>query len=294
MLFYCLNEVRVEIACSLNGHAFDHARLPDPGSLWRFSPRGTQSADAFGEPAMASATRQSFCVTDPESGLEYVIIVSQMTGTDGARAVYFSFPDGLPPRDRSLTVLDTQRGTERRGDALLDPAAILCFSRGTMIRTPSGEIPVEMLLVGDMVSTRDNGAQTIRWIGSRMVEAAGAFAPVAFAPGSIGNSERLLVSPRHRVVMPGRDGLVAAIDLLNGTTITQASGGRIEYFNLVFDRHEVVFAHDALTEAFNPLANCLEPGDEESRAEVMALFPEYMLTEDGYGAAAAGGGFDPA
>lgn len=41
-----------------------------------------------------------------------------------------------------------------------------CFSAGTLIRTAQGEVAIETLKVGDMVETRDNGLQPIRWVGS--------------------------------------------------------------------------------------------------------------------------------
>src|SRR5689334_22773277 len=39
-----------------------------------------------------------------------------------------------------------------------------CFSRGTLIRTPHGETPVEDLAVGALIMTM-NGALPVKWIG---------------------------------------------------------------------------------------------------------------------------------
>jgi len=78
-----------------------------------------------------------------------------------------------------------------------------CLVAGTMVLTPEGEKPVEMLRLGDRVMTRDCGAQPIRWIGARSVVGNAEFAPVRFAPGAIGNTRALHVSPQHRILMTG-------------------------------------------------------------------------------------------
>ena len=57
---------------------------------------------------------------------------------------------------------------------------MVCFTRGTMIATPEGERAIEDLEVGDLVLTKDNGAQPLRWVGSRTVKAEGRMAPVVF------------------------------------------------------------------------------------------------------------------
>ena len=82
--------------------------------------------------------------------------------------------------------------------------ALICFARGTMIRTPEGERRIEHLRQGDLVVTLDSGIQPIRWIGSRTVRASGAQAPVRFARGTIGNDRDLLVSPQHRMLLSSR------------------------------------------------------------------------------------------
>jgi Ca2+-binding RTX toxin-like protein len=42
-----------------------------------------------------------------------------------------------------------------------------CFTPGTRIATPRGEVPVEELREGDRAITRDNGLQEVRWVGGR-------------------------------------------------------------------------------------------------------------------------------
>ncbi len=40
--------------------------------------------------------------------------------------------------------------------------SVPCFVEGTLIATPNGELPIELLKIGDGVLTKDNGAQPIR------------------------------------------------------------------------------------------------------------------------------------
>lgn len=45
----------------------------------------------------------------------------------------------------------------------------VCFLAGTPIATPTGEVPVETLRAGDLVLTRDQGAQPLVWATSSRV-----------------------------------------------------------------------------------------------------------------------------
>jgi len=127
------------------------------------------------------------------------------------------------------------------------------------VQTTRGYRRIENLRPGDMVRTKDNGPQPLRWIGHRDVPAIGASAPVVFAPGAIGNDRALRVSPQHRMVISGwkaevlfgePEVLVAAKHLVDGIDITQEHGGEVEYYHLCFDRHEIIFAEGAETESF--------------------------------------------
>lgn len=156
-----------------------------------------------------------------------------------------------------------------------------CFTPGTMILTPAGEVPVEDLAPGDLVMTRDDGARPLRWTGRRRVDATGDFAPVRFAKDTIGNSRPLLVSPQHRILITGwqaelacgiAEVFVAAKHLVDGHQITRAAQDSIDYIHLMFDRHQIVTSNGAPTESFFPGDVILE-GDRAIRAELNALFP---------------------
>lgn len=156
-----------------------------------------------------------------------------------------------------------------------------CFTFGTMILTPKGERAVQDLRAGDVVTTRDHGAQCLRWVGHRRVSGLGPFAPVEFLAGALGNDAALLVSPQHRMLISGwraemlfgqPEILVAAKHLLNGVTIRSFLTPMVEYYHLLFDQHEIVFAQGIPTESLYPGRGVLA-GDREMCVELHALFP---------------------
>ncbi len=170
-----------------------------------------------------------------------------------------------------------------------------CFTRGTMIRTQNGEVLVENLKAGDMVLTRDHGLKAIRWIGSQTVAATGNLAPIMFKAGSIGNKTDLRVSPQHRMVIDGskaeilfseEEVFVLAKHLVNGDTIYVDNGGFVEYFHMMFDTHEVVFANGAATESFQPGQQNMNKFANETREEIFELFPELRKDISEFGEAA--------
>lgn len=160
---------------------------------------------------------------------------------------------------------------------------VVCFAKGTKIRTPEGDKLIETLEVGDMVSTLDRGPQPLRWIGGRTVPAISAFAPVRIKAGALGNTADLLVSPEHRMLISDprlqlyfdtAQALVAAKDLVNGTTITREEDGCITYMHMLFDNHEIVWAEDCPSEALLVSDKSLAGLTTPACAEILALFPE--------------------
>jgi hypothetical protein len=157
-----------------------------------------------------------------------------------------------------------------------------CLAAGTLIRTGNGLRPVESLMPGDMVWTRDDGLQPLVWVGAREVEGLGRFAPVRFAPGAVGNGRALVVSPQHRMLVGGwraelmfgePEVLVAAVHLVNGDTICRVPVARVSYHHIMFDRHHVIEAEGAATESFLA-GDVVRAGDAALWAELVELFPE--------------------
>ena len=197
---------------------------------------------------------------------------------DGAR--YFT------PNDGSVLTAGTATATSYVTNSTQMPVGDLgppCFTAGTMIEAPDGEVLIEELEVGDLVITKDHGPQPIRWIGRRIVSGRGEFAPVLFKAGALGNTRDLMVSPQHRMLLQdwraelifGEDEvLCAANKLLNDCTIRKAPCDSVEYIHLMFDTHEVIYAEGAPTESF--LAGEYLCGEGSALLhEIQTLFPEF-------------------
>ncbi|MCC5969870.1 MAG: Hint domain-containing protein [Pararhodobacter sp.] len=155
-----------------------------------------------------------------------------------------------PLRQRTTyTLIDADRSP---GPIRLAAMVTGAFARGTRIALEDGrQLAVEALEPGIRVITRDHGAQMLRWTGAVRLPAAGSFAPVTILPGVMGNPAPLVVSPYHRLFLYRRDArpvdgmaglLVQARHLVDGQRIIQTEGGFVDYFSLVFDRHEVIYA----------------------------------------------------
>jgi len=157
----------------------------------------------------------------------------------------------------------------------------ICFTPGTLILTPCGQVPVERLEVGDPVLTRDHGPQPLRWIGRRRHSGRGIFAPVRIMAGALGNGRDLIVSQQHRILLSGwraellfgeTEVLVAAKHLVNGDTIHLAPCDEVEYLHIMFDCHEIVSSEGIPSESFYA-DGIAARRDPEIRTELAVLFP---------------------
>lgn len=171
-------------------------------------------------------------------------------------------------------------------------SSVTCFVRGTMIETEHGLVPVERLRTGDKVLTRDGDFKTLcipmsRKLCAREICANPKLTPVRIMAGALGNGlprRDLLVSRQHRMLVSSKicarmfgtpDVLVAAVRLteLPGIFI-EPVGKDVEYFHLLFDRHEVIFAEGAPTETFFTGPEALKSMSPEAREEIRAVLPE--------------------
>jgi hypothetical protein len=161
--------------------------------------------------------------------------------------------------------------------------SVPCFVAGTRILTVQGERPVESLCPGDLVITKDDGPQPLRWIGRRHVEAQGDFAPICIARNTFGIHGEVMVSPLHRILIHDTlaeilfgegEVLVAARDLVNDHSIRRIEGGMVDYVHIMFDRHQVVFSEGLETESFLPGPQIAHSFEAQTIQEIMTLFPE--------------------
>lgn len=176
-----------------------------------------------------------------------------------------------------------------------------CFVAGTLIDTPQGPRPIESLRAGDEVITRDNGVQRIRWAGMREISLleggaeAEQFQPIRIRKNALGPGvpdRDLLLSPMHRVLirdpvvglLTGQDEVLCPVQrLVNGRTVIREARPRVSYHHLLFDDHQVLTSSGCESESFYPGAIGLEGFAEQTREEVLSLFPELRSLPESYG-----------
>ena len=154
----------------------------------------------------------------------------------------------------------------------------LCLAAGTLIRTPSGNRPVEELQVGDLVVTPD-GPQPLKFLGIstrhlNILKANGRM-PIRIKAGVFGHnlpSADIYCTPSHAFALD--DCLVEAQALINGHSIyqlkqlsecdqcfqfeqlsplaEQKEADSFTYYSLEFEKHVLVWANDLLTESYLP------------------------------------------
>ncbi len=240
--------------------------------------------EVAGDPASSDSC---FIVTDGTRGFTVTMIPV------GPRVPpLLMFVDEVPPSNADLWVVHQVHAVENPPPQVDPGGGVICFTPGTRILTPRGPVLVEALREGDMVQTRDSGAQPVCWTGARRFSGARLFAmptlrPIRLRPGALGPdrpNEEILVSPEHRMLIQGQaaqelfntpEVLVAARDLVNGTTVVRDSVLKeVTYIHLLLPRHEVLFANGLPTESFHPANTALSTLDPKDRACLLKVLPE--------------------
>jgi hypothetical protein len=165
-------------------------------------------------------------------------------------------------------------------DLTFDNINVACFTAGTLIDTDEGPIAVEHLTSDMRLTTKDNGFQPVRAVVSRVVPGQCRFAPIVISKGALGNNRELVVSPAHRMMISGwrtelmfgcAEMLASAKSLTNGDTIYSRPVDEVEYFHILLDRHEIIFAEGSETESYFLDSESLI---DDAALELMALFPD--------------------
>lgn len=172
-----------------------------------------------------------------------------------------------------------------------ETTGVLCFARGTLIETSTGEVAIETLKAGDLVQTMDRGFQPLRWIGSRLLDSIDLhqhpnLLPIRIRAGVLGEGlplADLTVSPQHRILVRSKiakrmfgthEILIPAKKLLaiEGIEVDE-NATSVEYFHMLFDQHEIVFSNGSATESLFTGPEAMRSLTEESKREVFMLFP---------------------
>ena len=134
-----------------------------------------------------------------------------------------------------------------------------CFLKGTRILTSRGEVRIEDLKIGDLVKTMRGEDLPIKWIGRNTFRRSGASWPKSVVPIRVSRfaiddhapHTDLYLSPGHALFIDGF--LMEVRDLVNGTSIAPAAPPdmkTIEYFHIVLNTQEVIWAEGTPVETF--------------------------------------------
>ena len=236
--------------------------------------------------------RYNFSPTGPDFNLPGLITIQL---GDGSRLFFF------PGEAFTLADMDLfpQGAVDVLADEVNDPPAI-CFVNGTLIATDVAEVAVEDLKIGDVVMTRDNGPQTISWLGKKVLSGIMPvhLLPIRIKANALGKGlpkRDLLVSPQHRILVSdwraelmfgASEVLVAAKHLVNDRDIRVATDlEEFSYFHIMFDTHQTVFSEGLPSESFHPGDFAMQSLSDASRTEILELFPELENGVENYGPA---------
>ncbi|MGB7318093.1 MAG: Hint domain-containing protein [Planktotalea sp.] len=171
-------------------------------------------------------------------------------------------------------------------------SSIVCFGEGTLIETDQGLRAVETLEPGARIALADGGFAPLRLnllspVSADQMASHDNLRPVRICGGALGNGlpkRDLLVSRQHRMqvssaiaarMFGNQNVLIAAIRLTDLPGIyVDDSLESLNYYHLVFDRHNVVFAEGAPAESFYTGREAIAALNPDARGEVLTLFPQ--------------------
>lgn len=232
-----------------------------------------------GTPGTNVTIAARFTMLAPDGDKLELLALHLTAGNDSAGG-YYIFP--LSPMGEKIeyTLI---RAEEPQPDERLIDLLCISFARGTQISLGDGsQKPIEHLAVGDRVLTRDHGPQALLWIGHVTLRAVGAYAPVVISAGVLGNAGDLVVSQHHRMFLyqrnrakavPKSEILVQAKHLVNGDTVFLRESGFVDYYSLVFDAHEIIYAEGIPAESLMVTEAIVSRLPPELAAEVKQRFP---------------------
>ncbi|WP_282077624.1 Hint domain-containing protein [Epibacterium ulvae] len=182
--------------------------------------------------------------------------VMVQVSSQGLISGLFFLPQAPLRADTTYSLIRANRSQARQQLAQM---ASVSFTRDTHITRATGaQVKIQDLKVGDRVLTRDDGAQEIRWIGHTTARATGTMAPILIRAGALNNFNDLIVSPDHRLMVYQRNDalgtgcselLIRAKDLVNGDSVVVQQGGFVDYFQILFDRHHIIYAEGIAAES---------------------------------------------
>lgn len=224
---------------------------------------------AGGDPVTISVNGVPFTTVTPDGSPTAMFI--GITDTDPITSITLSDPSN-PGAELDLVTSFATDGA-------------VCYLRNTRILTPTGEVAVEDLTIGDLVVTRFGAMRPIKWIGRQSYKAQAVRdnrekIPVRIRPGALGDrlpARDLYVSPGHSMLVD--DTLLLAKALVNGVTITQDwTPDEVHYYQIELETHDCVIAEGTWSESYADAEGLRE--QFHNLDDFHARFPDYRPPEE--------------
>jgi hypothetical protein len=207
-------------------------------------------------------------ITDPTDGSGSIVLSGGNYTGDHVDYVSDGNPNHNPAAGTDFFVDDT-----------------VCFVAGTEILTPSGNVPVQAIAVGqEVIALVDGGRRSrpVKWVGYRRLALdrranESGLGPIRIRRGAMAEgipARDLLVSPPHCLFIDGK--LIPAKLLVNDMTIVRETAlTSVEYYHIELDRHAVLIAEGVESESY------LDTGNRaffSNAGLAMILHPEFHVT----------------
>lgn len=179
-----------------------------------------------------------------------------------------------------------------RNEKVSTSAAIGCLSGDVHIKTVNGEKTIRDLCAGDLVLTRDNGYQTVRWVGKCTCKEQVTRHMLRLPKNALGQglpSRDLSLSPHQRLLSANgalrrlcrdKETLLSASDLAReGVVSVERVDGLRNGWQILMQRHELILANDVWTESFQPDRRFYADAEEPLRRQLARLCPRLTRTE---------------
>jgi hypothetical protein len=155
--------------------------------------------------------------------------------------------------DEMFAVTSNTSGSEL---ILQNSVPVICFVAGTLIDTPTGEVRVEKLRVGDRVMTAHNGPRKVIWIGTGMVLATrgkrSVETPVIVRKGALADNlphQDLHITKAHALYI---DGVLIPVEFLvnHQTIVWDDRAQEVEIYHVELQTHDVLIANGVPAESY--------------------------------------------
>ena len=166
--------------------------------------------------------------------------------------------------------------------------AVPCFTAENTVATASGLTRVCDLRPGHQVVTRDNGLQSVIWVGQRRFgwRALGLsphLQPIKIEAGALGNgslARDITVSPNHRMLVSvqGDERLIPAVELLGLAGVSRLKLQEVVYYQVLCEKHELLLVDDCWSESYRATAAGLVALDPAARAELAEFLPDPAMS----------------